>query len=33
MQPQRRLEPFERFGPIAPLRINRGVLVRRGIAL
>ena len=32
-QPQRRLKPFERLGPIAPLRVDRGVLVRRGIAL
>src|ERR1700730_18608552 len=32
-QPQRRLEPFERLRQIAPLRIDRGVLVRIGIAL
>jgi hypothetical protein len=32
-QSPRRLEPFERLGPIAPLRIDRGVLLRRGIAL
>jgi len=32
-QPQRRLEPFERLRQIAPLRIDRGVLVRRSIAL
>ena len=31
-QPQRRLEPFERLRPIAPLRVDRGVLIRRGIA-
>ena len=29
----RRLEPFERLGAIAPLRVDRGVLVRRVIAL
>src|ERR1700722_8054251 len=32
-QTPRRLERFERLRPIAPLRIDRGVLVRRGIAL
>src|ERR1700722_12806958 len=32
-QAQRRLEPFERLRPIAPLRVDRGVLVRRGITL
>ena len=31
-QPQRRLEPFERLRPLAPLRIDRGVLVGLGIA-
>jgi hypothetical protein len=31
-QPQCCLEPFERLGPIAPLRVDLGVLVRRGIA-
>src|ERR1700689_1266682 len=32
-QPQRRVERFERLCPIAPLRIDRGVLVRCGIAI
>jgi hypothetical protein len=32
-QPQRRLEPFERLRQVTPLRIDRGVLVRLGIAL
>jgi hypothetical protein len=31
-QPPRRLEPFERLRPIAPLRIDRGVLLRIGFA-
>src|SRR5579863_57209 len=31
-QAQRRLEPFERLRPIAPLRIDRGVLVGRPFA-
>ena len=31
-QPQRRLEPLERLGSIAPLRIDRGVLIGWGVA-
>src|SRR4029453_9142102 len=31
-QPQSRLEPLERLGSIAPLRIDRGVLIGWGVA-